>query len=687
MNNLPNYLQKLGDLAKPDPVSTDEYIPKDKHVMSRDTDGNIVSVYGDQAWDFSMYPARQRFHIEKFITEITSKDSSIKYDYDFRIILFHFIYNSSARAINTVAELFNILKRHSRLAAKKKLSIKESLKDISILDLIVNDTNLDKQQIARRLLDAKTLFSALHVISKNIDGFYFFPSDRVREYLNRLIKEYPYNSQQTAVIPTRILSRRIKTCFDYIEMFLESSSQFEELFSFRKSCMKRLSSKGMSTKYTKSLLTKEFLDELNKNRYSSIIKNFNVSDFTSLRGTITRVRLPILEIIHAFSGMRIGESVSIAMDGFQIKKVGRHDIPIIRSYTTKMARDSGYFADWVTSPEVELAFEAAKVINRILLSYDYDIDLGQVDEASVPLFLSTDSGKTQSKGNGGLYSYPLQKLSLNSFKDHPINLDPEIIVSKEDIAEILFIDPLANIETLKPGIEVGKPFSFQTHMYRRSLAVYTARSGLVSLPTLKKQLKHISIRTSAFYGNNAAFAKNFILPKSNDQIFDSAVISQRGFIKEFQDELVQGQVDFLYDEVVTADEIIFGGMGTQIQKQKFSGTLPTILTDREKTKRKIKQGRMRYAETPLGGCMAVEVCDRIAFSSITTCIGCGWSVFNSKTVPLLEKTQKEYVARLEYFGTGTPYGKQLERDIKDIQTTLHLREKLISMVDVNEDTL
>lgn len=687
MNNLPNYLEALGALAKPDLVPTEDYSPSNEHVMSRDADGEIVSVFVDPSWDFSMYPSRQRFHIEKFITEITFKDTSVKYDYDFRIILFHFIYNSSARSMNTVAELFNILKRHTRFAAKNNLSIKESLEDISILDLIINNKELDKQQVGRRLLDAKNLFSALNLISKNVDNFYFFPSDRVLKYLDQLIKEYPYKSQQTTVIPTRILSRRIQICFDYIDTFLASSAQFEQLFCFRKSCMERLSRKGMSPKHTQSILSKEFLNELYKKHYSPITKDFNVTDFTSLRGAIARVRLPMLEMIHAFSGMRIGESASIAMNGFKIKKVGGYDIPIIRSYTTKMARDSGYFADWVTSPEIERVFEAAKVINKILLAYDYDIDLDQIDEASVPLFLSSDAGKTQSKGTGGLYSYPLQRLSLRSFKDHPINLDPEIIVRKEDIDELISIDPLADVELLKPDIEIGKPFSFQTHMYRRSLAVYTARSGLVSLPTLKLQLKHVSIRTSAFYGDNASFANNFILPKANNQIFDSAVISQRGFIKEVQDELVKGQADFLYDEIVTTDEVVFGGMGTQIQKQKFSGTLPTVLTDREKTKKRIKQGRLRYAETPLGGCMAVEVCDRIAFSSITTCIGCGWSVFNSKTVPLLEKTKKEYIARLEQFGTGTPYGKQLARDIKDIETTLNSRAKLISMQDVTEAKL
>ncbi|WP_206478017.1 hypothetical protein [Halomonas sp. KRD171] len=687
MNYLPEYLVRAGDLAKPDPVPTGQYSPGFQHVMSRDANGNIVSVYGDPTWDFSMFVgASPRFHIEDFIQEISSKENADEYRQEFKLILFRFIYSSRARAINSISELFNILKRHVRFAAAKGLSIRESLKERSTLDYIVYNPELDKRQIARRLVDAKVLFSSLHKISTNLDEFDFFPSDIMFSYLAELLKEYPLISLQTPVIPTRILSRRIQICFDYINKFIELKDIYESLFEFRYSYVNSYIRNGGSPKVARDYAAEEFKEEIKKEKYSEFINYFDVKEFQNLRGLSGKVRLPIREMIHAFSGMRNKECNSIAMDGFQLKTIGRHSFPVIRSYTTKMARDSGYFADWVTSPEIERAFQAAKIINFTALRYQYDLTPEQIDESTVPLFLSTDARMMDSNPTGALYDFPLQKPSLrgSKWKKHRINLDTEMIVTNEDIAEILAIDPFASIDSLKPGIEVGKPFEFQSHMYRRSLAVYAARSGLVSLPTLKKQFKHIAIQTSAFYGNDAAFAKNFVLPKSDDLVFDSAVISQRSFIKEFQDELITGQTDVLYDEVITADEIVFGGMGTQIQKQKFSGTLPTVLTDRAKTKKKIKQGRLRYAETPLGGCMATEVCDRIAFSSITTCVGCASSVFNSRTVPLLEKTKEDYERRLELFGTGTPYGRQLERDIRDIETTLKMREKLISSVDMTD---
>lgn len=696
MNELPLYLRKAGEYATPDPIPDENYTPSSQHVMSRDADGEVVSVFGDVSWDFTMYVGKGlRFHIEEFIRSVAPAGHHEEYLREFKIIFFRIIFHARVRAMNSVAELYQILKRHTRFAVQKGLSMEDSLKDLSTVDLILEDSKVNKASIGRRLVDANNLFSALHYLSVKLDNFMHFPSQNVFKYLEHLMKEYPDQPQQTPAIPTRLLSRRIQICFDYIDYFIQCREQFEKLYEFREVSYRKYILRNESTtnsswqpgkntpKYAGWQSGLELKEEMKKKEYKEFLDFFEVHDFITLRGLISKVRVPIIEMIHAFSGMRVGESASIAMDGYQIKKVGRQEIPVIRSYTTKMAKDQGYFADWVTSPEVEKAFEAAKIMNYVFLFHEYGLAPDDVDESKVPLFLGSRFG-AKGKGNSAIYDYPIMKLRLNGWHSHPINRDPEMIVREEDLAEILAIDPLADPEALKPAIEIGRPFSFQTHMYRRSLAVYCARSGLVSLPTLKKQFKHLRVQTSAYYGKDAIFAKDFVLSKTGEEAFDSALTSQRGFIKEFQDELMEAQADQLYDEVITSDEVVFGGMGTQVQKQKISGTLPTIFTDRKKLLASIKKGRVRFAETPLGGCMATEVCDRIAFSSITTCVGCKYSVFNSRSVPLLEKTKADYEVRLEQFGTGTPYGKQLERDIRDIKTVLTMRVKLIDLVDLTE---
>ncbi len=681
MNVLPRFLTVAGDQAEPDHVESESYVPKDDHVMSRDTRGNIVSVYGDPAWDYSMFPGRIVFIFDRIFDNPDQKERFLP---EIKFILFKFIYSQAFTSFNSIEFHWTTLKQVARMANGMDVSIGEAVQNSAIFDFILDDPELSKEQIGSALVRLKSFLGVLHTIACQQDDFDYSPNDKIFEYLEKLCEEYPVSSQQTPVIPTRLLSRRIESSFEYIEKFLSMKSLIFSLYEVRKQAEDKWREAFLDSEspvgQTSARITKDFLKELNKPKYEEFREFFGVYDFVTLRSLNTRVRLPMKEMIHAFSGMRDQEANSLAMDAYKVKLIGRQPVSVLRSYTTKMARDSGYFADWVTTPEIEKVFEAGRVLNECILRYDYGMDPREVEDSDVPLFLGYHTRKN-SRSPFGLFQYPVVKTSLR-YPDHPLNTDPEIIVSEGDIAEIFAIDPSATPESLSPLIVAGEPFCFQTHMYRRSLAVYSSRSGLVSLPTLKKQLKHIAIQTSAFYGNDAAFAKNLILPKSNNEAFDSAVISQRGFIKEFHEELAEGQTDLLYSEVITADQIVFGGMGTQIQKQKNSGTLPTVFTDREQTKKAVKQGRLRHSETPLGGCMSVKVCHRIAFSSITTCIGCGESVFNNRSVDLLKKTKAEYQVRLDKFGKSTPYGMQLERDIRDIDLALSMREKLIDSVDI-----
>ncbi len=676
MNYIPEFLCTAGNLAKPDAIVIDDYIPRSKHVMSRDSNGTIVSRYEDPMWDFTMFIGKGlRFYISRFISEVAPKERTQEYESDLKTIMFFILYYSRAKSMNTVSDLYRILKRQIKFSCKYNVSIKESLSDMRLLNDMVSSSDMDKFQIGRHLVDVNVLYSSLNCISKNVSGFEFYPTSEVLTNLRRLMKEYPYNLNQTPIIPSRILSSRIALCFDYIDNFLLYKDLFLALFKIRKYIINKNLENCESRKRAMGRTSNEFKLELTNTKYTEFSDFFGVVDYITLKGVIGKVRLAIIEMIHAFTGMRISECELIAMDGYRVEKIGHHEVSIIRSYTSKMSKDRGYFSDWVTSPEIKRAFDAAKALNHAILLMNHDLMPDQVIESSTPLFISADLRSNRIKNP--IYNFPIAKIKLNGWDNHPINLDGNMIVQEEDIAEILATTPSLDIGSLKYGVELGKPFSFQTHMYRRSLAVFTARSGLVSLPTLKNQLKHIRVQTSAYYGKDASFAKNLILDKTGDKHYDSAVSSQRGFIKEFQNEADEAQVDMLLDNIITSDQVVFGGMGTQIQKQKIKGKLPSIFLDRKKTLNQVKQGRLRYVETPLGGCMATDICDRVAFSSIATCVTCSFSIFHDRSVPLLEKTKNDYAKRLVQFGSSTPYGKQLERDIRDIETVLQVREDLV----------
>jgi hypothetical protein len=64
-------------------------------------------------------------------------------------------------------------------------------------------------------------------------------------------------------------------------------------------------------------------------------------------------------------------------------------------------------------------------------------------------------------------------------------------ITQEDIVELKLIDPHRAWEA-EPDFAVGAGWPFTRHQLRRTLALYAQRSGLVSLPSLKRQLQHIT---------------------------------------------------------------------------------------------------------------------------------------------------------------------------------------------------
>ena len=62
----------------------------------------------------------------------------------------------------------------------------------------------------------------------------------------------------------------------------------------------------------------------------------------------------------------------------------------------------------------------------------------------------------------------------------------------------------------EPRFQLGVPWTLTSHQLRRSLALYAQRSGLVSLPSLRRQLQHITEEMSRYYARGSAFANNII---------------------------------------------------------------------------------------------------------------------------------------------------------------------------------
>ena len=235
-----------------------------------------------------------------------------------------------------------------------------------------------------------------------------------------------------------------------------------------------------------------------------------------------------------------------------------------------------------------------------------------------------------------------------------------IDIRKEDINELNQFNPLINW-CEEHELEIGRNWKFRPHQFRRSLVVYGVRSGMIQLSVLKKQLQHLSIDMTTYYGNYAGTANN---------LFDESIL------EEFKEENIRYQFVQYERKVINSTDTLFGGEGTRLHLSKRLENVPEYLIDKEKTLQYFNEGRMAYKKTPLGGCSKIGACDKLGFSYITACIDCKDSIFDSSSKVALKKTKQAYFDRLKKYDFDSVTYKQLQIEINSINKILNKVEIL-----------
>jgi hypothetical protein len=115
------------------------------------------------------------------------------------------------------------------------------------------------------------------------------------------------------------------------------------------------------------------------------------------------------------------------------------------------------------------------------------------------------------------------------------------------------------------------------------------------LPTLKRQLQHITQEMSMYYARGSAFAKAFVDADNTH------------FAKEWVE--AQGLSEYLAyaEQVLFSDERLFGGHAAWMQSRAVQVS-PVSVYSREQTVRMFEKGELAYRESVLGGCASVEPC-------------------------------------------------------------------------------
>lgn len=371
---------------------------------------------------------------------------------------------------------------------------------------------------------------------------------------------------------------------------------------------------------------------------------------------VTDLQLVCKLLIQTFSSMRNEEAITLGYECLEESTVdGRKNLRIL-GRTTKLNHSNAKRAWWITSVEGARAIRLAQSLARVIYrAAEVVYDMNTTDEGSLPLFPSASylgfSGVVPRPAHDGLACSHLDTFNM---KELFARLLPRI--EEADLAELEEIDPHRPWRS-EARFAAGQLWSLTSHQLRRSLALYASRSGFITLPSLRRQLQHITDEMARYYSAGSAYAKN-LLDAQQDH-----------FGLEWQKAQPESQALAYLKNVILADERLFGGHGAWVETHERATGIMT-LADRDKTLKRFRKGELAYQETPLGGCTSVDVCDRRPLRSIVGCLDCSRTVIKLSKLQTLIRAQKNLVSQLD------PASVEGRAEKEDLEVLLGVQQKM-----------
>lgn len=626
---------------------TNDYYPNNKTVISSDIEGKPLSLFSDDVWNFSTYSgdifsSNVYFLLEEFKAH---PDKNLVEDLklEFKLICYSLLhFKLTTKGYTKVSTLMGDI-THVRYFILMCLQLNVRATEVSNNTFAINQFKEDLKLIKKSTQKKRMLVMyKLHKVSQFLTDHTFGFSVDVIDTIYAAVKKLPDDKSQTLIIPSHIYSTFIQNGADLFKEYLEIHENIE---AWHKNVAEIKNYGNTKSRSRKGI---EFYETLEEYALVKYCNKYSISDKQEFRYHIKNLQFYAYFYFLCFTGMRETEGISCAYDAFQKKIVKNNEVYTVRAYTTKLVGMKRVSALWVTSKNLESANKVAQSICRIGLRLRKHCSINSLVESQVPLFYSFYHKDTLTSNLFPDYGLT-QIIFCSNFK----KLITNCVVTQDDFNEVVKVQPTMFFTW--DEVVVGEIWPFTHHQFRRSLAVYCARSGLVSLPTLKNQLKHIEVDMTAYYADGAMFA--------ND-------LTEQDFITEFQDELIEAECDQYLEDTRNQVTPLFGGHGTWLEVNKMNVGAVDFLEDRKKTLKSMKDNRIAYKQTPLGGCSMNGSCDKLSLAHISACVTCPKAIFNDRSVKALSTLKASLSKIILKFDEDSPYHQQTDLEIRVINKLL-----------------
>lgn len=615
-------------------------------VVTLDVHHQPLSRYKDPSWDFTALTpdgnTTTRLYFFQAQPELAPPNiglpdlaASIREQH--KALLWLHIDGGRMRALKTTVTANYALNRLAQTAYRQ---------GVSLLDLMTDPLRVVEataEMNSRWVLATRALIKTLwrHRDTLKIDG-----DVKLKELQTQIIRDADDGNargdRQTPILPSRIycaILARLLQSLDEIEQDLDQVLQ-----AFHAERVATLDapeglSPGQLQRHRSKALTA--VDEFLKTKGYDPQSREKRQSF--LEGLLTRTQAKLMHTVIAFSGMRVGEALVLPLKGvLEEIKYRSQTHYVIKGYTSKLHNGVKRGAQWVTSQEGQRAIKLAQRIASTVLELHGG---GNPDRDRALLFCSVRN--------------PFRsRAKTNLYLDNSIPMELCPIITQQDI------DELNAMELARPwqrdGIDVGLPWPLTYHQYRRSLAVYAHRSGMVSLPGLKAQLQHITQEMSEYYSDGFSKAVNLVFDKDH-------------FSHEWKSAASEASYLAYTMAILFSDEELIGGI-----VGKGAERLAEVVSNRSKaeTLKLFEQGKLKYKETVLGGCVSTEECKHTPLEPIPwECIegDCHNAVVFGKRLSRLIDTQQVVVATLE---AGEPDSVEHRLEVDHLRVLLKTRQRL-----------
>ena len=487
------------------------------------------------------------------------------------------------------------LNRYCGLACK--LAQLAEAQSIGIQQLLNNAQLLVEFALAfpNQAMNLASLLKLLKWLGPDRAGFRVVPDEFVVE-IRKIARKLSSQTLQTPPLPTRIYSHVLSILAAEITDFEEVSDRLmalvtacveDRLFARTRSQQNRMKSFGKPDR-------PEFREVLEEYRLTELWASKGYKPvFQSLSRALGEIMGCCYLQIQAFTGMRYNEVHALPHLCLEEVTANGELHYIVKGRVTKLTGGKIKRVQWVTSESGRRAIALAQRLSRTIYAL-----AGEVPKESTTrinshhLFVST--GYCLPSHAGRRNKPPSLDLSIETFFRLRSRL--EVNITEDDLQELELIDPKRSWRTEKE-FQVGAPWRFTTHQLRRSLALYAHGSGLVSLPSLKRQLQHITREMSLYYARGSQFAKDFISREEDEYPH---------FGEEWQEAAPEAEYlgHTLNVEMGNPDEMA-GAYALWFDRNVRAKQMSL---DRDATLREFRQGKRGYRETFAGGCVKVGPC-------------------------------------------------------------------------------